>query len=139
MSFAPVTAADRNALGTNPNFADLDREIDAGYGTNRLSAYYIDSTTQVRNADLPVTPLVNNVADGTYWYIFTRDGGTLAMQYSTDGINFATALTASLENPTDPFNEFLISGTTYERRAPTPRSTTSTSRLPLPSRVRGGV
>src|SRR5579884_3277400 len=81
-----------NYAGTD--FVRIERNIDAGYGSNTLSADY----GNVVNNNLlnPADTIQNNIGDGTYWYEITRDGGTLTVDYSYDGTHFKTALTAAL-------------------------------------------
>jgi len=112
VSFAPVTASDRSALADSTNFADFSRGTDAWYGADYLSASYggASVTNLLSPADSSIT---GNIAGGTYWYQFVRNGGMLTMSYSTDGINYNTALTVSLADPSNPFNELLFSGSTY--------------------------
>jgi hypothetical protein len=52
-------------------------------------------------------------ADGTYWFRLIRSGGTITMKYSSDGVNYLTALTATLADPLDPYNELLLDGITH--------------------------
>lgn len=111
VSFDPVTSGNRSAL-VGSNVAIFDRGIDAWYGDNSLTASYGgNSATGLLNpADTNVN---NNVVGGTYWYQFIRSGGLLTMNYSYDGVHYATALTANLADPNNPFNELVLSGETY--------------------------
>jgi hypothetical protein len=59
------------------------------------------------------TPPPNNIGDGTYWYQIIRNGGTLTINYSYDGINYATAISTSLADPSGTYNELLLGGNTY--------------------------
>lgn len=112
VSFDPVTASDRSSLAGN-NYADFDRGTDAYYGDNHLTASY--GATSVSGLLNPADAgIVNNIADGSYWYQFIRDGGTLTMNYSYDGVHYVTALSTQLANPSSSFNELLLTGTTYE-------------------------
>jgi hypothetical protein len=111
VSFSSVTESDRSALGYGHS-ADFERVIDAWYGNNELTAGY--ETTESQNLVNPAgTWINNNIADGTYWYQFIRTGGTLAMNYSYDGVDYATAFSAPLANPSGSFNELVLSGTTF--------------------------
>jgi PEP-CTERM motif len=111
VAFDPVTESDRSVLGSS-NVAGFERIVDPYYGSNIFHAYY-DNTGP---SDLlnPVDDYItNSVAGGTYWLRFIRDGGTLTMEYSYDGINYMNALTTSLEEPSSSFNELVLSGITY--------------------------
>jgi hypothetical protein len=57
--------------------------------------------------------ITNTIADGTYWLQFTRNGGSLTMSYSTDGTNYQPAYSATLANPSNDYNELLLTGLTY--------------------------
>lgn len=101
-----------------PNYAGLEyvlfeRDIDAYYGSNILVASngVIASDNVLNPADSNIN---NNVADGTYWLRFVRSGGTVTMNYSYDGITYFTALTTTLSNPSDPYNELLLGGVTWQ-------------------------
>ena len=112
MAFAPVTAGDRSAL-TNPNnVATFARNIDPYYGSDTLTAQYGGSTSAnlLTPAEMMIT---NTIADGTYWLQFTRNGGSLTMSYSTDGTNYQTAYSAMLADPSNDYNELLLTGLTY--------------------------
>jgi hypothetical protein len=111
VSFAPVTATDRSALG-NGDFADFYRVTDAWYGSDSLGAEYGGDSVSTLLAPADST-IQNNVAGGTYFYQIIRDGGSLLMNYSTDGVRYTTALSAMLADPANDFNEFAITGTTY--------------------------
>ena len=56
----------------------------------------------------------NNVADGTYWYRIARNGGNITVSYSGDGSQYAAALSADLTDPANPFNELILTATTFE-------------------------
>lgn len=100
VSFNPVTASDRSAFG-GPGYAYFDRGTDAHYGDNRLFANFGSAYAPglLNPADEAIN---NNVADGTYWYQFIRDGGTLTMNYSYDGTHYFTALSAPVPDPSSP-------------------------------------
>lgn len=111
MAFDPVTAGDRSALGGS-NTAGFVRGVDAWYGSNYLTAFY--DGTYVDNLQNPSDMMIqNNVADGTYWYRFIRDGGLLSIAYSYDGVNYFTAISQALQNPLDDANTLVLSGETY--------------------------
>lgn len=99
------------------DYADFDRGVDAYYGDNHLSAWYINQQGQTSALGL-LNPadaaIINNIADGTYWYRIVRDGGTLTMAYSYDGVNYNTAFSAPLANPSSSYNQLLLSATTWE-------------------------
>ena len=111
VSFDPVTAGDRSALA-GTNYADFDRGVDAFYGDNHfIASYGGNSTGNLLNpADATIT---DNVADGSYWLQVIRDGGTITMNYSYDGVHYFNALTEQLSNPAGTYNELILSGTTY--------------------------
>lgn len=111
MSFDPVTAGDRSALAGGTS-ADFNRGTDAWYGYDDLYASYGSTSVLglINPADAWIT---NNITGGTYWYQFIRNGGTLTMNYSYDGVNYFTALSAPLANPSGSYNELVLSGTTY--------------------------
>ncbi len=112
MAFAPVTAGDRSAL-TNPNnVALLSRNIDPYYGSDTLLAGYgySGSANLLTPAEMTIT---NTIADGTYWLQFIRNGGSLSINYSTDGVTYQTAYSATLADPTSDYNELLLTGVTY--------------------------
>jgi hypothetical protein len=111
VSFDPFTAADRTAYAGS-NIALFDRGIDAWYGSNSLSASYGVTNTSglLEPSDSGIS---SNIAGGTYWYQFIRNGGTLTMKYSSDGVHFNTAFSTPLANPANPFNELVLSGQTY--------------------------
>jgi hypothetical protein len=111
VAFDPVTSLDRSALG-GLNYADFDRGTDAWYGADSLSAWHGTTTAQglLNPAD---SGIVNNIAGGTYWFRITRNGGTLTMNYSSDGVHYTAALSALLANPSGSFNELVLSGTTF--------------------------
>ncbi|MGH9664069.1 MAG: hypothetical protein ACRD9L_06580, partial [Bryobacteraceae bacterium] len=100
-----------------PNYAGTDytvieRDIDAYYGANYLSASYgaVYNGNLLNPADATVT---NNIADGTYWYDIIRDGGALTIKYSNDGVNYANAFSTTLSNPSSSYNELLLGGNTW--------------------------
>ena len=113
MSFDPVSEADRSALG-GTNYADWYRDIDGYYGSDQLIASYgaAGSANVLNPADLNVT---GNVAGtSTYWLQIVRDGGGLSMNISYDGTTYTNALTTTLTDPANSFNELVLSGTTFE-------------------------
>jgi hypothetical protein len=112
VAFDPVTVSDRSAL-TGGNYIDIDRGTDAWYGDNHLSVSYgsLSSSALLNPADSAIS---NNIADGTYWYRIARNGGSLSISYSYDGSHYANALSATLANPTNPFNELILSATTFD-------------------------
>ena len=111
VAFDPATASDRSAL-TGANVAEIDRGIDAWYGDDHLSASYGDVVASglLNPADSTIN---KNIAGGAYWYRIVRSGGNLTMSYSTDGVSYATALSAQLNNPTGSYNELVLTGTTF--------------------------
>ncbi len=111
VSFDPVTGSDRSALSGN-NVAAFDRGVDAWYGANVLSASYgSDLASGLLNP--AASTIDNNIAGGTYWYQIVRNGGTLTMSYSYDGVHYSTALSTSLADPSSSYNELLLTGWTY--------------------------
>ena len=114
VKFAPGTVTSGyggpNYAGTD--FAVIERDIDAYYNSNILAAYY---GTAVNNDFLnPADKTIqNNVADGTYWYKIIRNGGTLTINYSTDAVNYSTALSAALFDPSSSYNDLLLGGITF--------------------------
>lgn len=112
MSFDPITEGNRTGLSGPGNYADFYRGVDAFYGSNVMEAFYGATTVPglINPADLMIN---NNVAGGTYFYRFGRNGGTLTMLYSYDGLNYFTALTTALSNPLSNFNQLLLSATTF--------------------------
>lgn len=109
VSFSP------GAIGNNyagSDYALIERNIDAYYGSNTLSAYYgaVSNTNLLNTAD---TAIQNNIADGTYWYQIIRNSGTLTINVSYDGVNYNTAFSTPLANPSGTYNELLLGGITY--------------------------
>jgi hypothetical protein len=101
--------------GTNyagSDFALFERNIDAYYGANTLSASYgtVSNGNLLCPADGNIT---NNVADGTYWLQIIRNGGTVTMNYSCDGTNYRTAISTVLANPVSTYNELMLGGLTF--------------------------
>ena len=99
-----------NYAGTD--YAVIERDIDAYYGADFILASY----GAVSNANLlnPTDAIINNnIADGTYWYQFIRNGGMLTVNYSYDGSHYANAFSTALSNPTSSYNELLLGGITY--------------------------
>ncbi len=111
VTFSPVTEGDRSAFNTT-DYANFDRGVDAYYGSNYLSAGY-GATSNGSLLNPADTDISNNIADGTYWLRIIRNGGTLYMNYSYDGVNYMNGITTTLDNPSDPFNELVLSGTTF--------------------------
>jgi len=111
VSFAPVAASDRSAL-QGDTYAFFDRGTDAWYGYNQLSASF--GSSSVSGLLNPADSAINdNIAGGTYWYQFVRNGGTLTMSISSDGVKYVTALSETLANPSSSFNELVLTGETY--------------------------
>jgi len=114
VSFNPGTITSSyggpNYAGTD--YAFIERDIDAAYGSDILEASYgaIGNSNFLDPADATIQ---NNVADGTYWYRITRNAGDLTIMYSRDGVNYSTALTAQLANPASTNNELLLGGATF--------------------------
>jgi hypothetical protein len=100
-----------NYAGTD--FTRIERDIDAGYGSNVLEANYgsVQDVNMLNPAD---STIKNNVGDGTYWYQITRNGGSLTIAYSYDGTNYTNAFTTQLANPTGTYNELLLGGLTWQ-------------------------
>ena len=96
----------------NTDFAVIERVVDAYYGSDSLSASYgtLSSNSFLNPADPGIN---NNIADGTYWYRITRNGGTLTIAYSYDGVNYTTGLSTTLANPSGTYNQLLLGGSTY--------------------------
>ena len=99
-----------------PNYAGTDytvieRDIDAYYNANYLSTAY----GSVSNSNLlnPADATITNIADGTYWYDISRNGGTLTVKYSYNGVNYSTAFSAALSDPSSSYNELLFGGITW--------------------------
>jgi len=109
VKFNPVVI-DTNYAGSD--YVVVERVIDAFYGSNSLSASYglISNGNLLNPADSNIS---NNIADGTYWYQIVRDGGTLTMNYSSDGITYLNAFTTTLSDPLNPYNELLLGGNTF--------------------------
>ncbi len=111
VSFDPVS--------TFENWLDFDRGIDAYYGANYLSAFYGYFGTYVGGSDSFVNPadvpIVNNIADGTYYLRVVRHGASITMSYSYDGIHYGSALsTILLSDAANSYNQLLLSATTWE-------------------------
>jgi hypothetical protein len=109
VSFDPASSYD--------DYAAFDRGVDAWYNANFLSAYHSNppASTVVNGLVNPSdSVIVNNTANGTYWYRMIRDGGTLELQYSYDGLTYTSAFKSNLSDPTNPFNKVIISGNTWE-------------------------
>lgn len=102
-----------NSTSPFTNYGGFERVIDAWYQSNDLMAWYNNNsvTGLVNPAD---TPVINNVADGTYWLQFIRNGASFSMNYSFDGQNYHNALTTTLTDPNNPYNDLMISATTWE-------------------------
>jgi hypothetical protein len=94
------------------DFVVIERNIDAWYGSDSLSAAYggVSNVNMLNPADATIQ---NNIADGTYWYRIKRAGGTLTVEYSYDGRTYSTAFSTALANPSGTFNELLLGGITY--------------------------
>jgi hypothetical protein len=111
VSFAPVTASDRSAL-QGDTFAYFERGTDAWYGSDQLSANY--GNANVSDLLIPADDSINNnIAGGTYWYQFIRNGQALTMKVSSDGVNYVTALSETLPNSLGASNELILTGETY--------------------------
>jgi hypothetical protein len=97
-------------ISTYNSVASFERGVDAWYGENRMSAGVgaIATSNLLNPADATIN---NNVAGGTYWYQIIRHGGDLTMNYSYDGINYFNALSTVLVDPSNPYNELLLTGT----------------------------
>jgi hypothetical protein len=100
------------------DYAVIERDIDACTGctpANYLFAGYgaAGNSNLLNPADAGVPPK-NNIGAGTYWYQIIRNGGTLTINYSGDGINYAAALSAPLADPSGSYNELLLGGATWE-------------------------
>jgi hypothetical protein len=111
VSFDAVAAGDRSALDGS-NYAQFQRGVDAWYGENSFMASYGSVSTY-----LPLNPanagIVDNIADGDYWLQFIRNEGNLSLKYSYDGVNYLSAVSASLANPASSYNELLLTGNTF--------------------------
>jgi hypothetical protein len=94
------------------DYAIFERDIDAYYGTNGLSASYgaASNDNLLNPADSDIN---DNIADGTYWLQIIRNGGELTMNYSFDGTNYLTAFSTALADPSSTYNELLLGGITY--------------------------
>jgi hypothetical protein len=111
-----------NQAAPYSDYAGFDRGVDAWYGADSVSAYYGATSKDglINPADgtiqtcMPTcTGVANKVAGGTYWYRIVRNGGDISMEYSYDGVNYTTAFTSALANPSGDFNELLLTGLTY--------------------------
>ena len=101
-----------------PNYAGSDvtvieRGIDAWYGANFVSASY-GAVSNDNFINPAAATIQNNIAGGTYWYQIIRNAGMLTINYSYDGINYVTAVSTPLSNPSSSYNELLIGGLTYQ-------------------------
>ncbi len=100
------------------DYAVIERDIDACTGctpANYLFAGYgaVGNSNLLSPSDAGIPPK-NNIGTGTYWYQIIRNGGTLTINYSYDGIHFATAFSAPLADPSSSSNELLLGGNTWE-------------------------
>jgi len=98
------------------NYVDFDRGVDAYYNDNHLSAWYsnpIDEVTATNLLDPMDRSIVNNVANGTYWYRVVRHDGNITMSYSRDGNQYTSVLSAPLYAASNSFNQVLLTGTTW--------------------------
>ncbi|MGH9396526.1 MAG: PEP-CTERM sorting domain-containing protein [Terriglobia bacterium] len=104
-----------NYAGTD--FALIERDIDACTGCtpgNYLGASYgVVSNNNLLNPADAGTPPPNDIGDGTYWYQIIRNGGTLGINVSYDGINYTTGISTALTDPSGTYNELLLGGVTY--------------------------
>lgn len=99
------------------DFLEVGRSVDAWYNDN--SFYVVTqsnnggqaSSGNVRN---PADTVQNNIAGGTYWLRFIRNGGTISFLYSYDGTNYTNGVTRNIDDPNNSNNLFRISGTTWE-------------------------
>jgi hypothetical protein len=114
VSFHPgvTTSAAGGPNYAGSDFALIERVIDAWYGSNMLSASYgtVSNSSLLNPAD---STIHRNIADGTYWFQIIRNGGVLTINYSHNGVDYATALSAPLADPSSPYNELLLGGATY--------------------------
>lgn len=115
ISFVPVTEDDRSGLA-GPSYGYFDRGVDAWYGADTLTANFASDSAEglLNPADSSIS---DNIAGGTYYYRFARDGGVFTMSYSYDGVNYSTALTEALSDPFSSYNELILSGTTFLNEA----------------------
>ncbi|MBZ5578211.1 MAG: hypothetical protein LAP40_16740 [Acidobacteriia bacterium] len=106
------SASQTSSQQAGTDYAAFERDIDAYYGSNILSASYgaAYDPNLLNPADSNIN---NNIADGTYWLQIIRSGGTLAMNYSYDGTTYMNAFTTTLANPTGTYNDLLLGGVTY--------------------------
>jgi len=111
-SSGTTTSVDGGPNYAGSDVAFLQRIIDPWYGADTLSAFYgaASSANVLTPADATIE---NNIADGTYWYRITRNGGTLTISVSSDGANYTLALSTTLSNPTGTYNKLLLGGTTF--------------------------
>jgi hypothetical protein len=121
VSFNPgtVTSSYGGPNYAGSDYAVIERDIDAGYCTAALVCAYTLSASygNVGNSNLlnpaDISTGSSNLADGTYWYQIIRNGGTLTIKYSYDGVSYATAFSTPLANPSGTYNQLLLGGLTY--------------------------
>ncbi|HXK03880.1 MAG TPA: hypothetical protein VMS37_15870 [Verrucomicrobiae bacterium] len=111
-----------NQSSPSSDVAQFGRGVDAWYASDYMTASYgaASSANVINPADGTIPScqpycagVTNNVADGQYWYQIIRHGGSLQMNYSYDGITYNTALSVTLADPADTYNDLLLSATTY--------------------------